>query len=40
MHSTPNAVPVYQRLGFQATSEEQVANGIKFVTMEKLIKPS
>lgn len=37
VHSTPNAVSAYQKLGFQAKSEEQNINGIRFVTMEKSI---
>jgi predicted GNAT family N-acyltransferase len=36
-HSTPNAVPAYERLGFIRMSEEQNVNGIRFVTMEKTI---
>ena len=34
VHSSPFAVPVYERLGFKVTSEMQEMDGIKFVTME------
>jgi ribosomal protein S18 acetylase RimI-like enzyme len=35
VHSSPYAVPVYRRLGFVATGEEQTVNGIRFVPMRK-----
>lgn len=34
VHSSPNAVPIYERLGFQATKEEQLKNGIRFIPMK------
>ena len=34
VHSSPFAVPVYERLGFRVISEMQEMDGIKFVTME------
>lgn len=33
VNSSPNAVAAYKRMGFIATSEEQLANGIRFVPM-------
>jgi GNAT superfamily N-acetyltransferase len=33
VHSSPNAVSAYQRLGFQAEGPEQTVNGIRFVPM-------
>ncbi len=33
VNSSPYAVPVYEKLGFEATAEEQVKNGIRFVPM-------
>ncbi len=33
VHSSPNAVEAYQRLGFQAEGPEQIVNGIRFVPM-------
>lgn len=33
VNSSPNAAPIYRRLGFQQTSPEQVVNGIRFVPM-------
>jgi predicted GNAT family N-acyltransferase len=33
VNSSPNAVPIYERLGFQQTSPEQTVNGIRFVSM-------
>lgn len=35
VHSTPNAVAAYEKLGFRSISKEQIINGIIFVTMEK-----
>lgn len=35
VHSTPNAVIAYQKLGFKSKKAEQIVNGIRFVTMEK-----
>lgn len=37
VHSSPNSVVAYEKLGFKALTEEQVVNGIRFTTMEKLI---
>lgn len=34
VHSSPYAVPIYQRLGFQPTGPEQTNKGIIFVPME------
>ena len=34
VNSSPYAVPVYVKLGFCRTDEEQVVNGIKFTPME------
>jgi GNAT superfamily N-acetyltransferase len=33
VNSSPNAVEAYRRLGFVATSEEQLTNGIRYVPM-------
>ncbi len=33
VNSSPNAVPAYQRLGFQLLGPEQTVNGIRFVPM-------
>ncbi|NIM49051.1 MAG: GNAT family N-acetyltransferase [Gemmatimonadales bacterium] len=33
VHSSPNAVPAYERLGFLATDSERELNGIRFVPM-------
>lgn len=35
VNSSPYAVDAYERLGFQATKEEQTVNGIRFVPMER-----
>ncbi|MCP4752667.1 MAG: GNAT family N-acetyltransferase [Proteobacteria bacterium] len=35
VHSSPWAVPVYGKLGFEAAGPEQVANGIRFTRMVK-----
>jgi GNAT superfamily N-acetyltransferase len=37
--SSPFAVPVYARLGYVSTGEEQAPNGLRFVPMEKLLIP-
>jgi len=34
VNSSPNAVTAYQNMGFNATKQEQVVNGIRFVPME------
>lgn len=33
VHSSPYAVPVYQRLGFAATAAQQLQNGIRYTPM-------
>ena len=37
VHSSPNAVPAYQRLGFQERGPERVEDGIRFVRMVREI---
>jgi GNAT superfamily N-acetyltransferase len=39
VNSSPFAVPVYQRFGFTAISEEQVLDGIRFTPMRYEIHP-
>ena len=34
VNSSPNAVTTYQNMGFNATKQEQVVNGIRFIPME------
>ncbi len=34
VHSSPYAVPIYEKLGFYRTDPEQVVNGIRFTPME------
>jgi len=34
VHSSPYAVPVYERLGFTPTDEERIENGIVYVPMK------
>ncbi len=34
VNSSPYALPVYEKLGFVRTSEEQTVNGIRFTAME------
>ena len=34
VNSSPYAVPVYEKLGFEATDKEQVKNGLKFTPMK------
>ena len=36
--SSPYAVPIYERLGFQQTEAEQIKNGIRFIPMGLLIE--
>lgn len=38
VNSSPYALSVYQRLGFEETSEEQVVNGIRFIPMKYSVK--
>ncbi len=33
VHAAPNSVLIYERLGFRATSSEQVSNGLRFTSM-------
>ena len=33
--SSPNAVPAYLRLGFQATGSEQCVHGVRFIPMQR-----
>lgn len=35
VNSSPFAIPVYRRLGFKETAEEQTVNGIRFIPMKK-----
>lgn len=35
VHSSPNSVSAYEKLGFKAVSDEKTVNGIRFTTMEK-----
>lgn len=35
VHSSPNAVPAYEQLGFRVTGQEQCSHGIRFVPMER-----
>ena len=37
VNSSPYAVPIYHKLGFQDTDTEQVVNGLKFVPMHMAI---
>ena len=39
VHSSPNAVSAYERLGFRATDQEQELNGIRFVPMALELTP-
>lgn len=34
VHSSPYAVPVYEKLGFTATDVEQLQNGLRFIPMK------
>ena len=38
VHSSPNAVEAYQRLGFQPEGPEQTINGIRFVPMALTVR--
>jgi len=33
VHSSPNAVPIYEKLGFEKVSPEQTVNGMRFTPM-------
>ncbi len=37
VHSSPNSLAAYERLGFKPVSQEKMVNGIRFTTMEKTI---
>lgn len=37
VNSAPYAVPIYERFGFVAQSEEMVSNGIRFIPMKKIL---
>lgn len=39
VHSSPYAVEVYRHLGFEATGEETVENGIRYLPMRLRLKP-
>lgn len=39
VHSSPNAVPAYECLGFRATDQERELNGIRFIPMVLEITP-
>ena len=34
VNSSPNAFGAYQKMGFKATGDEKVVNGIRFIPME------
>lgn len=38
VNSSPYAVPIYRRLGFRETAQEQTANGLRFTPMEMQTK--
>jgi len=38
VHSSPNAVDAYERLGFQAIGPEKLENGIRFIPMRMRIE--
>ena len=38
VHASPNAVPIYRRLGFAASAEEQVVHGIRYTPMTLVLK--
>jgi GNAT superfamily N-acetyltransferase len=40
VHATPNAVPVYLKLGFQPTAPEQCKQGMRFVPMVRKLAKS
>lgn len=37
VHSSPYAVPVYQKFGFVATAQQQLENGILYTPMHRLL---
>jgi len=38
VHSSPYAVPIYEKLGFANTNKEQIVNGIRFTPMTFKLK--
>jgi len=38
VNSSPYAVKIYERLGFRATDNEQIKNGIRFTPMKMIVK--
>lgn len=38
VNSSPYAVKIYERLGFWATDNEQIKNGIRFMPMKMIVK--
>ena len=34
VHSSPNSVTAYEKMGFESSGKEQVVNGIRFTTMQ------
>ena len=39
VNSSPFALKIYKKLGFSELGEEQIANGIRFIPMERIKKP-
>jgi hypothetical protein len=40
VHSSPNAVDAYERLGFKAVGPEKLENGIYFIPMRIILRMS
>jgi ribosomal protein S18 acetylase RimI-like enzyme len=40
VHSSPYAMPIYEKLGFRAIASEQLCNGLRFVPMMLRLSPS
>ena len=38
VHASPNAAPIYRRLGFAPSAEEQVVHGIRYTPMTLVLK--
>ncbi len=38
VHASPNAAPIYRRLGFAPSAEEQVVHGIRYIPMTLVLK--
>ncbi len=34
VHSSPNSVTAYEKMGFETSGKEQMVNGIRFTTMQ------